>query len=206
MSTRSSSRRLRQLGFHMLAAAEPAAVELAQEHVNVHGKPLRATREEAPLTDEEIATFMELGYVALPGILPHELQGRLKIDVDRMETDRLLSRDGGPKVPFIVECEELGKLCSFPPVVDKVEQLMRAYGNGADGCAMHHDAMLNTIGTAVGPLIFSAFRSHYGAKNGFLSHLYINIMILPRQARDKHRESTQKTPVLLQAHPLLIWE
>jgi hypothetical protein len=138
MSTRSSSRRLRQLGFHMLAAAEPAAVELAQEHVNVHGKPLRATREEAPLTDEEIATFMELGYVALPGILPHELQGRLKIDVDRMETDRLLSRDGGPKVPFIVELEELGKLCSFPPVVDKVEQLMRAYGNGADGCAMHH--------------------------------------------------------------------
>ena len=55
------------------------AVELAQEHVNVHGKPLRATREEAPLTDEEIATFMELGYVALPGILPDELQGHPRV-------------------------------------------------------------------------------------------------------------------------------
>eukprot|EP01046_Picozoa_sp_COSAG06_P046963 COSAG06_NODE_6739_length_2801_cov_3.127636_1_plen_81_part_00 len=26
----------------------------------------------------------------------------------------------------------------------------------------------------------------------FLSHLYIKMMILPRQARDKHREATQK--------------
>jgi hypothetical protein len=29
-------------------------------------------------------------------------------------------------------------------------------------------------------------------KRHFLSHLYIKINILPRQARDKHRESTQK--------------
>jgi hypothetical protein len=29
-------------------------------------------------------------------------------------------------------------------------------------------------------------------KRLFLSHLYINVIVLPRQARDKHRESTQK--------------
>jgi hypothetical protein len=29
-------------------------------------------------------------------------------------------------------------------------------------------------------------------KTAFLSHLYITAIILPRQARDKHRESTQK--------------
>jgi hypothetical protein len=29
-------------------------------------------------------------------------------------------------------------------------------------------------------------------KRHFLSHLYIKCIILPRQARDKHRESTQK--------------
>jgi hypothetical protein len=34
-----------------------------------------------------------------------------------------------------------------------------------------------------------------GPKTGFLSHLYIKCIILPRQARDKHRESTQKKPV-----------
>lgn len=138
-------RRLRQLRSH-IAAAPTAAVEPQVEEIaatpapgfNVHGRPLRAVREESPLTDEEIATFMEEGYVALPGILPDELQRRLRGDVDRMEADRLLSRDGGPKVPYIVEYEELGKLCSYPPVVDKVEQLMRAYGNGADGSAMHH--------------------------------------------------------------------
>ena len=31
-----------------------------------------------------------------------------------------------------------------------------------------------------------------GQKTPFLRHLYIKYMILPRQARDKHRESTQK--------------
>jgi hypothetical protein len=35
--------------------------------------------------------------------------------------------------------------------------------------------------------------SFCGAKNAtFLRHLYIKTNILPRQARDKHRESTQK--------------
>jgi hypothetical protein len=29
-------------------------------------------------------------------------------------------------------------------------------------------------------------------KTAFLSHFYIKTIILPRQARDKHRESTQK--------------
>jgi hypothetical protein len=31
-----------------------------------------------------------------------------------------------------------------------------------------------------------------GKKTGFLSHLYIKVIFLPRQARDKHRESTQE--------------
>jgi hypothetical protein len=136
-------RRLRQLRYHI--AAPTAAVEPQLETsatpapgFNVSGRPLRDVRKESPLSDEEISTFMEAGYVALPGILPDELQQRLRDDVDRMEADRLLARNGGPKVPYIVEYEELGKLCSYPPVVDKVEQLMRAYGNGADGSAMHH--------------------------------------------------------------------
>jgi hypothetical protein len=30
-----------------------------------------------------------------------------------------------------------------------------------------------------------------GKKTSFLRHLYIKCIILPRQARDKHRESTQ---------------
>ena len=36
-------------------------------------------------------------------------------------------------------------------------------------------------------------------KRHFLSHLYIKCIILPRQARDKHRESTQKSAVFSQA-------
>ena len=35
-------------------------------------------------------------------------------------------------------------------------------------------------------------------KTVFLRHLYIKIIILPRQARDKHRENSKKETVLLQ--------
>jgi hypothetical protein len=38
-----------------------------------------------------------------------------------------------------------------------------------------------------------------GKKTGFLSHFYIKPNILPRQARDKHRENSKKKPVLPQA-------
>jgi hypothetical protein len=31
-----------------------------------------------------------------------------------------------------------------------------------------------------------------GEKTGFLSHLYIKVIFLPRQARDKHRENSKK--------------
>jgi hypothetical protein len=36
------------------------------------------------------------------------------------------------------------------------------------------------------------FTSEFGAKTAVLHQCYIRAMILPRQARDKHRESTQK--------------
>jgi hypothetical protein len=35
-----------------------------------------------------------------------------------------------------------------------------------------------------------------GKKTGFLSHLYLKMMILPRQARDKHRENSKKARFL----------
>jgi hypothetical protein len=41
-------------------------------------------------------------------------------------------------------------------------------------------------------------RPPHGEKTGFSSHLTIKAIFLPRQARDKHRESTQKKPVLPQ--------
>jgi hypothetical protein len=39
--------------------------------------------------------------------------------------------------------------------------------------------------------------NRFGKKTGFLSHLYLKVIFLPRQARDKHRK-TQKKPVLSQ--------
>jgi hypothetical protein len=34
--------------------------------------------------------------------------------------------------------------------------------------------------------------SRSGEKTGFFSHLYIKVIFLPRQARDKHRENSKK--------------
>ena len=39
------------------------------------------------------------------------------------------------------------------------------------------------------------YTSVRGEKTVFLSHLYIKTMILPRQARDKHRENSKKSAV-----------
>jgi hypothetical protein len=38
---------------------------------------------------------------------------------------------------------------------------------------------------------------------GCLSHFYIKVIFLPRQARDKHRESTRKEPVFSQIREVL---
>eukprot|EP01046_Picozoa_sp_COSAG06_P058416 COSAG06_NODE_11724_length_1472_cov_1.892935_2_plen_194_part_01 len=43
------------------------------------------------------------------------------------------------------------------------------------------------------------FLARQAGKRVFFSRLYIKMLILPRQARDKHRESTQKQTVFLQA-------
>jgi hypothetical protein len=37
-----------------------------------------------------------------------------------------------------------------------------------------------------------------GEKTGFLRHLYIKVIFLPRQARDKHRKNSKKDGVLSQ--------
>eukprot|EP01046_Picozoa_sp_COSAG06_P019110 COSAG06_NODE_1351_length_9765_cov_3.151976_3_plen_164_part_00 len=47
-------------------------------------------------------------------------------------------------------------------------------------------------GTAGNELNFHSWFDPTGAKRHFLCHSYIKCIVLPRQARDKHRESTQK--------------
>eukprot|EP01046_Picozoa_sp_COSAG06_P024231 COSAG06_NODE_1963_length_7972_cov_10.409628_9_plen_129_part_00 len=44
-----------------------------------------------------------------------------------------------------------------------------------------------------------------GKKAGFLRHLYIKVIVLPRQARDKHRGSTQKKPTVF-SKPTREWK
>jgi hypothetical protein len=45
---------------------------------------------------------------------------------------------------------------------------------------------------------FAPFCTQNDHVTAFLSHLYIKTMILPRQARDKHRENSQKRCIFLQ--------
>jgi hypothetical protein len=42
--------------------------------------------------------------------------------------------------------------------------------------------------------LVALLNSMSGKKTGILSHLYIKVIFLPRQARDKHRENSKKSP------------
>jgi hypothetical protein len=44
--------------------------------------------------------------------------------------------------------------------------------------------------------LFNSYRKKVEEKRHFWSHLYAKFIFLPRQAQDKHRESTQKRAVL----------
>ena len=90
---------------------------------------------ERPLSAEQIEHFMMEGYVALPGIIPDDFNAQLKADTDALMADRA-SKDAQGRL--IASYGTLGELCSWPPVVDKVMQLMANYGNGETQCGMHH--------------------------------------------------------------------
>ena len=89
---------------------------------------------DAPLTPEQIDHFLVNGYVALPGLFPEDFNDAMKRDVDRLVDDRAAKQ----AAPLIASYGTLGELCSYPPIVDKVCQLMAAYGNGETACGMHH--------------------------------------------------------------------
>ena len=49
-----------------------------------------------------------------------------------------------------------------------------------------------------------AFRYPFMRKTQFLSHLYIKTIILPRQARDKHRKNSKKMPFSRFRYPFIV--
>eukprot|EP01046_Picozoa_sp_COSAG06_P058475 COSAG06_NODE_11756_length_1468_cov_3.776005_5_plen_182_part_00 len=89
---------------------------------------------DAPLTPAQIDHFLVNGYVALPGFFPDDFNEAMKRDVDRLVDDRAAKQ----AAPLIASYGTLGELCSYPPIVDKICQLMASYGNGETACGMHH--------------------------------------------------------------------
>ena len=127
------------------SSAEPAQTEMAIVDYDVEA--LEATTmfnteaggdPNAPLTEEQISHFLVEGYIPLPGILDADHIELLKNDVDQVTLDRADAHANKLPHPNNVSYEHMGKLCSHPPTVNKVKQLMRAYGNGRDDFAMHH--------------------------------------------------------------------
>jgi hypothetical protein len=56
-------------------------------------------------------------------------------------------------------------------------------GSGQNQGKLSSKTVFSQVGTG---------RFDIGKKTGFLSHLYIKVIFLPRQARDKHRENSKK--------------
>jgi hypothetical protein len=114
--------------------ATTTAEALTATTIDVTPRPEDESDPPLPLTEAQVATFLEEGHCVLPGIIPQSLSDRICAEHDREAAARA---SPGPNSQ-IVSFEELGKLCSLPMVVEKVKQLMGAYGNGETACAMHH--------------------------------------------------------------------
>ena len=144
--------RLRSVLRAVGAAAVEAETEPAYDAAALEATTRFAEDDAAPLTEEMIAQFMVEGYVVLPGILRDEHVAHLCGDVDRLVSDRdalvgqrnhLPGTEAAPSLGgsvgrHVVSYEHLGKLCTHPPLLEKVKQLMAQYGNGRTDCAMHH--------------------------------------------------------------------
>ena len=137
----------RRMLAHIAASLAPAAAttetdtshtrlapdEMLLDPALLEPRPEAEDAEPLPLTNAQVETFLEEGYCLLPGIIDDDLNARICAEHDREAADR-----GGDAKRQIVSYPELGKLCSLPMIMEKVKQLMGAYGNGETECAMHH--------------------------------------------------------------------
>ena len=157
-----AANRLRSV-LRALGAAVEAEAPPAYDAAELEATTRFADDDEAPLTEEMIAQFMVEGYVVLPGILRDEHVAHLCADVDQLVADRdalvgqrnhLPGTEAAPSLGgsvgrHVVSYEHLGKLCTHPPLLEKVKQLMARYGDGRTDCAMHHiHASKNEAGDA----------------------------------------------------------
>ena len=71
------------------------------------------------LTPDDIDCFNQEGYLIFESLLDHDLNERLKADVDQLMADR----QKGER-PILMTYPELGPLTSEPSVVDRVADLM----------------------------------------------------------------------------------
>jgi hypothetical protein len=65
----------------------------------------------------------------------------------------------------------------------------------------HHDPKRRFFPEISAPSLISDLRNPTLRKTAFLSHLYIKMIILPRQARDKHRENSKNAVVRTETPP-----
>jgi predicted hotdog family 3-hydroxylacyl-ACP dehydratase len=116
-----------------------------------------------PLTAAQVHKFLVDGYVVLPGIVPGQFNLELMASVDELMEARTQHTIGSGDWSngLIAGFGQLGALCSWPPIVEKVKQLMANYGNGRVDCGMHHiHATRQDAGTGSSPWVRSRCSSH----------------------------------------------
>jgi len=120
------------------AAAPPRADDGAEAAADLDS--VVVTEPSAPLTQSQVDHFLLDGYVALPGIVPDGFNAELMASVDELMDARAQHTIGSGDWSngLIAGFGQLGALCSWPPIVEKVKQLMAEYGNGRVDCGMHH--------------------------------------------------------------------
>ena len=84
------------------------------------------------------------------------------------------------------------------PVWNRTEEgrkEMEALGEILAERVIGQEAAVDMVATTM-QMCYVGLQASSGKKTGFLSHLYVKVIFLPRQARDKHRENSKKARFL----------
>eukprot|EP01045_Picozoa_sp_COSAG04_P045222 COSAG04_NODE_15738_length_522_cov_0.940898_1_plen_148_part_10 len=97
-----------------------------------------STRAAHPSIPELKLTVLCPGFLVVRGCMSAEHSELVKDDIDAQMKRRAAEGDTRNSSPWIAETEHLGGLTVFPPIVERVAQLMAASEQGKSTFSFHH--------------------------------------------------------------------
>lgn len=115
-----------------------AADGLSREVPIVEHMTLQQQAGEYALNEAELDFFEREGYLIIPRCMSATHCELVKADIDAQMQRRATVGETRDSSPWIAETEHLGGLTVFPPIVERVAQLMATHKSGKSTFSLHH--------------------------------------------------------------------